>query len=193
MVMLVVDELAKTAAKEGIMLNELLLPEPITAISLGEPVDLKNAQQDDPILQDAIKRKQKGKPIEEGPLSAYDSQLVVHNHILLFNTSTELVWVPPTGLRYDILYHIHNQGGHLGSEKVKDRLAGMFWWPDMRKDADTHCLNCLTCAQMNPAHKKERAVETCLSRGGSVDKLTNRLHWTTSTSKGWLQIHFSSC
>ena len=164
---LVVDELAKKAAKEGIMFNKLLLSEPITAISPVDPVDLKGAQQDDPILQDAIKRKQRGEAIEEGPLSAYDSQLIVHDRILLFNTSTELVWVPPTGLRSDILYHIHNQGGHLGSEKVKDRLVGMFWWPDMRKDADTHCLNCLTCAQMNPSHikKKGRLRPVCLAEG----------------------------
>lgn len=164
---LIVDELAKTAAVEGMTLPVDEGIKPVAVINVREPVDLKSAQQSDPLLKEVIMLKQQGKTISEGPFAHYDAHLTTHDNILLYTANDNTVWVPPVGLRNDILYYIHNQGGHLGVAKVKDRLRSMFWWPDVDKHIQDHCMNCLTCAQMNPSSVKRKGClrPTCLAEG----------------------------
>ncbi|XP_035258821.1 protein NYNRIN-like [Anguilla anguilla] len=165
---LAVDELAKKAAVAGRPFH-VLEPEPelVAVVNVREPTDLKVAQQRDPVLREAIKQKQNGEAILEGPLTLFDAQLLVHDCMLLYTGNDIPVWIPPTELRNDILYHIHNQGGHLGIEKTKDRLKNMFWWPDVDKNVKDYCTNCLTCAQINPSpvKRKGRLRPTCLAEG----------------------------
>ncbi|KRY26792.1 hypothetical protein T01_11184 [Trichinella spiralis] len=52
-------------------------------------------------------------------------------------------WVP------DVLQPVHDspETGHLGIEKILERLRRRFYWPGQREDVGDWCASCDDCAQ----------------------------------------------
>lgn len=73
--------------------------------SISEPLYLKSAQQNDPLIAEAIWLKR-----NETKVAQHDTDLIVHENMLLYKSRDSLVWIPPTRLRNDIFHYIHNQG-----------------------------------------------------------------------------------
>ena len=51
-------------------------------------------------------------------------------------------------------YHDGPLGGHLGHDKVHDRMRGKYWWPRMHREIRDYVASCPVCQARRPATKK---------------------------------------
>ncbi|XP_062184072.1 uncharacterized protein LOC133888006 [Phragmites australis] len=64
--------------------------------------------------------------------------------------------IPAGSIRLLLLHEAHGGGlmGHFGVKKMKDILAGHFFWPKMRRDVERFVARCTTCqeakSRLNP-------------------------------------------
>ena len=62
----------------------------------------------------------------------------------------------PQVLRHRLIAHVHSLG-HPGGRLMRQRLAQMYFWPNMRHDIDDYVKTCLQCAQAKPSSTAHRA------------------------------------
>uniref|UniRef100_H3AVX3 Gypsy retrotransposon integrase-like protein 1 n=1 Tax=Latimeria chalumnae TaxID=7897 RepID=H3AVX3_LATCH len=88
-------------------------------------------------------------------------KLSLQDGILVFRKNAESVplWVVPKAVRSELLYVVHDlpTGGHLGVEMTLQRLQDVAWWPEMGKDVEHYCNNCIAYAQNTPCRAKKKA------------------------------------
>lgn len=80
-----------------------------------------------------------------------DSQFEVVNDLLYYvdkHSPTKLRLYVPERMREQLLWENHCVpiGGHMGAEKVLERVARKFYWPRMRQDVIFFCKSCIICA-----------------------------------------------
>uniref|UniRef100_H3AVX2 Gypsy retrotransposon integrase-like protein 1 n=1 Tax=Latimeria chalumnae TaxID=7897 RepID=H3AVX2_LATCH len=75
------------------------------------------------------------------------------------NAESVPLWVVPKAVRSELLYVVHDlpTGGHLGVEMTLQRLQDVAWWPEMGKDVEHYCNNCIAYAQNTPCRAKKKA------------------------------------
>ena len=73
--------------------------------------------------------------------------------------STALQLVIPDSLRPSVLTAAHNEvsGGHLGSQRTREKIRTRFYWPFMSSDVDVHCSTCSVCSARKPPTPHPRA------------------------------------
>ena len=97
-------------------------------------------------------------------------------------------FVVTTSLREKVLEQIHDSkisGGHFAFQKTLDRARQRFWSPNMRKDIEGKCENCLTCQSQSTAGKKRKAPLQTNNAGIHFNKIaTDILGPVTKTKTG---------
>ena len=48
------------------------------------------------------------------------------------------------------LAHGHFLGGHLGTEKTRERVLQRFYWPGLMKETENYCSSCPVCQKSAP-------------------------------------------
>jgi transposase InsO family protein len=62
------------------------------------------------------------------------------------NNCSDLRWVVPKGVRWQIVKINHDDLGHFGFEKTLNRIQQSFWFPKMRRFIKKYVQSCLECA-----------------------------------------------
>lgn len=69
---------------------------------------------------------------------------------------SQLKWVVPRGVRWQLLKRNHDDLGHFGMDKTLDKLKSSYWFPKMRKFVKKYVQSCLDCSYHKaPSGKKE--------------------------------------
>lgn len=144
--------------------------------------DLREEQQQDPILSVVISWKAKGrKPpywhmrkctaVEKALWREYH-RLTFHNGLLcrkVFNPSTNSVLyqvVVPHALKDTVLQLLHGNpvSGHLSADKVLKRAQQMCYWPFMFRDVKMWCKQCIPCdARRSPIPHQRAPMKTIVA------------------------------
>ena len=98
-------------------------------------------------------------------------RLELHNSLLFrcftdaHNNTSHLQLVVPPSLQQAILdtSHSHATGGHLGSARMKSRIATTFYWPGWRSAVHQFCKQCAICARRKTPPSKRSPMQSTYS------------------------------
>jgi transposase InsO family protein len=78
---------------------------------------------------------------------------VLHRRWLPENGIEKLQLIVPKTKRIDLLYFYHDipTAGHLGVDKMLDRIRNDFFWPAITQDVKNYCAKCIICAARKPS------------------------------------------
>ena len=113
---------------------------------------LRQEQRSDPTILDAMEKTMNGTKIQNGRLRHVQRQLRVENDLLTKNGRT----VVPPSLRKFVLEQLH-EGGHVGAEKLYERIQKRFYWPNLYRYVATHATQCETCQRCKASNRPPKA------------------------------------
>ena len=147
------------------------------AITVNPTLNIKQAQQEDPIIAKIMEFKTSGKPRPEFAAWCRDTRLkafwyhfdrmFIRNGLLYRsfkakNPHPDPVVVVPKILEAEILKGTHDSpfSGHLGVSRTLERIRRRFFWPRMRESVEEYIRQCDTCMQRKlPANKNKAPLK----------------------------------
>ena len=147
------------------------------AITVNPTLNIKQAQQEDPIIAKIMEFKTSGKPRPEFAAWCRDTRLkafwyhfdrmFIRNGLLYRsfkakNPHPDPVVVVPKILEAEILKGTHDSpfSGHLGVSRTLERIRRRFFWPRMRESVEEYIHQCDTCMQRKlPANKNKAPLK----------------------------------
>jgi transposase InsO family protein len=128
------------------------------ASSVMSPIDSRKAQEDDPIVNEVLKRKlakeeppkwdKSTKPELVKFFQQWDNLAVVES-VLCHQTGIEddrsLRLVVPAKLRTKVMHALHDRMAHPGRDKTYALISERFYWPGMRRDVQKKVSSCKRC------------------------------------------------
>ena len=150
--------------------NEHLKPASVARFDL---TDLKNAQLQDPSISSVIRLKEIGsKPSNKERsvvprttkilLRDWDKLHIDSNGVLRCETSKYDQIVLPTKFHTLVYRELHDEVGHLGSERVFQLARQRFYWPGMRNDIDHHTTCVCPCLKQRRPNVPTKAPMTSI-------------------------------
>ena len=120
--------------------------------------------------------------IENKPIKTYWSQwdhLSLRNGVLCRRRESEagdeVHWqlVIPSNLRNDILHKLHTMetAGHLGVNKMLERVKEKFYWPGCTKDVKDWCRACDLCASRERQTPTTRPILRTYNVGAPLERV----------------------
>ncbi len=100
----------------------------------------------------------------------------------------------PGKLKTEILHECHDSvfGGHHGFQKTLNKVQMRFYWPQMRKEIEQYCTNCILCNNKKGPWKKSRAPLNPIPITGAFDRVAiDVLQLPTSSSGNRVVIVFT--
>ena len=155
-----------------------------TTIAIQNPLDIKQFQQNDPLLKPLIQAKlnkstppQNQQDKESKRLIQLWDQLHLKQGILYcrFPSSTGTKYcdrmVVPVALRPVVLQELHEGtlSGHLGTEKTIGKLKERFYWPGHYNDVHDWCQKCAQCAARKTPSPKPKASLVSVSASAPLE------------------------
>ena len=148
--------------------NEYLKPASVARFDL---TDLKNAQLQDPAISSVIRLKEIGsKPSHKERIRAprtakmllrdWDKLHIDFNGVLRRKTSEYNQIVLPKKFHALVYRELHDEMGHLGSERVFQLARQRFYWPGMRNDIDHYTTRVCTCLKQRRPNVPTKAPLT---------------------------------
>ena len=132
--------------------NEPSSREAVTPIDLAE---LQNAQRTDPVIGEILKLKESNKPLTDdmkqsvrgtGRKMMHEwSRLHIENGVLYRKTAERQQLVLPASFKPLVLKHLHDDMGHVGTERVLNLARQRFYWPYMRREIETYVTRQCQC------------------------------------------------
>lgn len=61
-----------------------------------------------------------------------------------------LLFLVPKSMYNNVIRTCHDDLGHVGLDKVLDRILQVYWFPDMRNEVKKYIANCLKCVEFSP-------------------------------------------
>ena len=62
------------------------------------------------------------------------------------NGTTNLKWVVPKSVRWQIVKMNHDDAGHFGFDKTYEKICQVYWFKKMRRFIKKYCQSCLSCS-----------------------------------------------
>lgn len=87
--------------------------------------------------------------------------------------SKHLKLIVPQRMTNEIMRILHDlpSAGHLGVNKMTDKVRQRYYWKGWREDVENHCRKCLKCAEHNPAKKRARAPLISSTTGYPMERV----------------------
>ena len=160
-----VSGLSTTEESVKFQANETLQPSNDLRLDL---FDLKRAQHQDIAISRITELKSRGSkpnatesdrelPATKALLRQWDKLYVTSNGVLKRKTSEYDQIVLPSSLRNIIYRELHDEMGHLGSERVFQLATQRVYWPNMRADIETYTTRICSCLKQRRPHIPSRA------------------------------------
>ncbi|KAK7909563.1 hypothetical protein WMY93_014247 [Mugilogobius chulae] len=141
------------------------------------PAELAKAQIEDPVIGPAFKAVQQNQWADKSPelshMKREKDKLTIQDGLLYRITKRQTgddvaQLVLPKQYHDVVLRSIHNESGHLGTERTLDLLRKRFFWPKMSQDAEQHIKNCGECIlRKTPAQRAATLHQ--ISSSGPMD------------------------
>lgn len=140
--------------------------------------DLAQAQKEDPVIGPAIKAVQQNKWSDVSPelslTKREKDKLTLMRDGLLYritkhHSGDEVIQlVLPKRYHGVVLRSVHNDSGHLGTERTLHLLRKRFYWPKMSQDIKQHIKNCGECITRKMPAQRAAALHQ-ISSSGAMD------------------------
>ena len=127
-----------------------------------------------PILWDAIRKAYESHPDTLQLLEKVNNDpgdhpnFSVRNGILFFKNR---VWIPADSALQPLLlaeFHLTPTGGHAGVHRTLSRLAGIFYWPELRKTVQEYVSKCSVCQATKPFNRAPQGLLQPLPIPGQI-------------------------
>ena len=141
--------------------DDATIPDLFGSSPVGDPIDWRQAQNDDPAILQIIQCLINGTPWPKGPSRSQDlrglvkerTHLCVKENLLYRRRTTgdsmspekEHQLVIPAQFRRRILECVHDKVGHMGRERTIALLRPRCFWPGMYADVKKHIQDCDRC------------------------------------------------
>jgi len=102
--------------------------------------NLTISQQRDPFIKEIAQRLEKSN----------DPQYEMRNGLVYKKKENELLFVVPAKMEKNVLFHYHNEMGHVGAEKMIESIRRTYWIPRIREKCEEHVRQCLKCISFEP-------------------------------------------
>lgn len=66
----------------------------------------------------------------------------------------KVIFFVPQSLVYNVIRTCHDDLGHIGVDKVVDKLMSVYWFPSLRQKVKLYIENCLKCIEFSPKSGK---------------------------------------
>lgn len=76
-----------------------------------------------------------------------------------------LLFMVPERMEPHVLFHYHNEMGHVGLSKMVETISRTYWFPKIRKKCETHIQNCLKCISFSPSSGKAEGYPNPIPKG----------------------------
>lgn len=76
-----------------------------------------------------------------------------------------LLFCVPDPMQTAVITKNHDEAGHVGIDKVIERIQGVYWFPDLRSKVKRHIENCLKCITFNPKYGRKEGWLHPISKG----------------------------
>lgn len=124
----------------------------MTPIDLAE---LQNAQRTDPVIGEILKMKESNKTLTDdmkrsvrgtGKKMMHEwTRLHIENGVLYRKTAERRQLVLPASFKPLVLKHLHDDMGHVGTERVLNLARQRFYWPYMRREIEMYVTRQCQC------------------------------------------------
>lgn len=167
--------------------------QPRAPLQMIKPDDLRQTQRDDPTMKEVIKLKESGARITQdirrslkGPacklLREWD-RLHLEIGILYRRTPERTQLVLPQCYQLMVLNHLHDQMGHVGTERVLHLARERFYWPHMKRCIEDYVTKKRHCIKQKKPAVHVRALMSS-SQSSSLLKLVCIDYLQLEKSKG---------
>uniref|UniRef100_A0A3B3SF95 Gypsy retrotransposon integrase-like protein 1 n=1 Tax=Paramormyrops kingsleyae TaxID=1676925 RepID=A0A3B3SF95_9TELE len=155
---------------------ELSSVEPIQPI---DPAELQKAQRTDPVIGEILKMKGSSQiltdDMKRGAAGTVRkmmhewTKLHVEDGILYRKTGERRQLVLPTSLKPLVLRHLHNDMGHVGTERVLNLARQRFYWPYMRREIEAYVTRQCPCIKQKKPVTHIRAPMSSISTSSPME------------------------
>jgi hypothetical protein len=106
--------------------------------------------------------------------------------------NNKMLMLVPESLKGDILklYHDVPTAGHLGMNKIVEKIKKHLYWPSMKDYVTKYCNSCDSCATRKPSRSINKAPLGKYVVGAPIERVCLDIFWSITKEKKWKQIHF---
>ena len=183
---------------DSYVIDDTTIPDLLGSSPVGDTIDWRQAQADDPAIAQVIPCIVIGSPWSTGPSRSQDlrglvkerSRLSMKGNLLYRRRTTGDVLSPqeviqlviPAKSRKCILEYVHDKAGHFGRERSIALLRSRCFWPGMYADVKQHIQYCARCLRRKHPVNQVAPLENLSSTQPMELVCINYL--TLETSKG---------
>uniref|UniRef100_A0AAY4AVH5 Gypsy retrotransposon integrase-like protein 1 n=1 Tax=Denticeps clupeoides TaxID=299321 RepID=A0AAY4AVH5_9TELE len=148
----------------------------LNSLELMTQAELIKAQKQDPVVGLVLKAKLQGTwPVGTGidpeiALFKQEADKLILKDELLFRKVNrggveKVQLVLPRRFRGTVLKALHDEAGHLGTDRVVDQLRDRFYWPKMSKDVEQYIKSCGYCVTRKSPCERAAPLNQIVSSG----------------------------
>jgi len=119
--------------------------------------NLTISQQRDPFIKEIAQRLEK----------TNDPQYEMRNGLIYKKKENELLFVIPAKMEKNVLFHYHNEMGHVGVEKMIESIRRTYWIPRIKEKCEEHVRQCLKCISFEPMSGKREGYLHPIPKGSA--------------------------
>lgn len=71
----------------------------------------------------------------------------------------------PSKMENHVLFHYHNEMGHVGISKMIELIKNTYWFPQIKEKCENHIQNCLKCIAFSPSSGKTEGTLYRIPKG----------------------------
>lgn len=98
--------------------------------------------------------------------TSQDPYYELRNGLVYKKHGSRLLFFVPAEMENHVLFHYHNEMGHIGTNKMIELIKDNYWFPLIREKCETHIRNCLKCIVFSPASGKPEGTLHPIPKGG---------------------------
>ena len=145
-----------------------------------DSIDIKKEQQLDPDIVKLLERRRSGEKLKTTitdswylkKLGREYRRLIIQNGLLVRKTATHNQIILPLKLREKVFHYLHNEMGHLGTDRVFELARNRFFWPGMQRDIDEYIHNRCQCIMQRKPSRNQQAPLQSISTSEPLELLT---------------------
>lgn len=96
--------------------------------------------------------------------TSQDPNYELRNGLIYKEHGSKLLFLVPVEMEKHVLFHYHNEMGHIGASKMIESIKN-YWFPFIREKCESYVRSCLKCIAFSPASSKSEGTLYSIPKG----------------------------